>query len=1185
MPKLFAFSRWERWDSEQVLLLLQELPRTHTDLRQLEWIKANLNVQDYVEISYFYAEGLDFGRAYAKHGFQRVTKGTRRRCARKYYWDLDLKNAFPCIAMQLFQGCASLRTFFLSKYVAERESVIAQILKLCPYWNFDSIKTLFVASLHQGNYRNFSDKVVIPFLEDFQREVRRNCKALMKANPHLVELARELGRGNFVAGNVMSWMCQRVEADIMSCASQFLEQHGHELGTYLFDGEFVFKFGQDHENTNQEVPLDLASLEEFVFHTVGYRIKFAIKSMEMDAIPTDVYPRNCDNSRRIVLFDYEQTLCSLEGGKFTPRPGIQAILKLKAHGYRIGLFSNKTNNRLRMKDILPCLPGLEAFDVVLTGEFCAGLPDYDFHKQGLHKYGKKHLKQKPLAQVCSLEQLLLVDFEPLRVNEQERHRVRVIPPWFVQCGAGDDAIPKVVDHILSAWDAPLAPCGPSLDRAFWHKDVKLFDRTDDGVQVLLPVHADTRLLCVRAGMACGKTYRSQQLICALMENKGIPWRHHMSLSPVTNAEVNDIMHLIGTRFGRVLVVASRQTLSQCQVGFYPGFAHYRGFHAEQQEGVLWQASGSSANPDLFITQYESLHRTALHDSYDMVVTDEIRTMCDNVTCIKTNPGTRLHDNYEQLKCILRAAKLTLALDDDLEHDCAVAKLFETVFTAAETEVHRYLKQRIIRFLEIHDNKERFLRSIHEALDGRVPVAIFCRTKRMAQVHALQFDRPGRKTTLITSDTSEEDIKGFRDINRFLQDTALLISTARMTAGTDIQLPFIVFVDFRGMGGCCARNMTQMLGRVRNCVNDSAANPIQVLCEKAREGKRIDVEKMTQSYAYIRSVVKQKYRILLREHTDYDVDCEEDTKQEMMWAPQGLSAVYLAQLQEQWQDKIWALQDIARRKQWTVTVTKSEEKQSVFAEEALAAQKKLKRLRKEELQEVFRKSKEMNCEEQNEVLAQNRYERNLALDKLANGIRVLRHYQTELSFEDFEFACSNHQTISNFALIAHADRFMLHDLIQHQVHELKEDKKIWMMYKSRFHLVQMAIMKEVFRLLGIENVDSFGTLVPHTTFVQHEAKLLQLTKHCAIAGKRFDKYHKRTTKIPGNAAVTAVRRELNAVWGTTVKKTLKRKEGDRIGFHVYFVHERVKRLAECSDHCEHLINLQLEQVAERQRENS
>lgn len=529
--KLLAFTRWERWEMEEVDRLLKGLPRTHRDLPELRWIKRHADEKGMVEIRYHFADGLDFGRAYAKHGFQRVSKVTRARCAANHYVELDIANAFPTIGLQVMER-NGLVCPHLADYNRRRKAIFQELLQEYPLWQEADLKRFYIIALHQGNYRKFSEGNTLEQVSAFQEEVHSNCRKLLLMDEFadLQGMARVQERSN-PRGTVVSWICQRVEAKIMAQAECFAAQElKREVGTYIFDGSFV---GQTPDQP-AITPEELCSLSDFVFAKTGFRVSFGVKPLTVPPMPVDDYPRNCDDACRIVLFDLEGTLGSLDGKDFTPRPGITSLLQLKEAGFRVGIFTNRCNNRLPMKKILLHLPGLNAFDVVLTGEFC--YDDADLYLQQKHEkkkfFRKRHLKQKPLSTVCSLHNLLLVDTEPLGVTQDERSRVRLLPYWHKGMDLNDDALPKLVDHLIHHWDdAPLALAEVPVDRKFWNKKVTICDHpTETTLQPLLPTcNAFTKFLCVAAGMGFGKTFQTRLLVAAILENKGISWRHNLNI--------------------------------------------------------------------------------------------------------------------------------------------------------------------------------------------------------------------------------------------------------------------------------------------------------------------------------------------------------------------------------------------------------------------------------------------------------------------------------------------------------------------------------------------------------------------------------------------------------------------------------------------------------------------------------
>ena len=110
-------------------------------------------------------------------GFQAWTKATRFFCSARFYVEDDLVNAFPTIMSQVFKR-AGLKTPFLDDYVTKREELF-QILG-SPALTRDALKSLFLVSLHGGNYR-CETRCIVPFLEQFQSELRTCTKFLLAA--------------------------------------------------------------------------------------------------------------------------------------------------------------------------------------------------------------------------------------------------------------------------------------------------------------------------------------------------------------------------------------------------------------------------------------------------------------------------------------------------------------------------------------------------------------------------------------------------------------------------------------------------------------------------------------------------------------------------------------------------------------------------------------------------------------------------------------------------------------------------------------------------------------------------------------------------------------------------------------------------------------------------------------------
>ena len=136
-----------------------------------------------MSVVFKFAKGKSSGRVYSGVGFQACTKATRFFCSARFYVEDDLVNAFPTIMSQVFKR-AGLKTPFLDDYVTKREELV-QILG-SPALTRDALKSLFLVSLHGGNYR-CETRCIVPFLEQFQSELR-TCTKFLLAAPEYAEI-------------------------------------------------------------------------------------------------------------------------------------------------------------------------------------------------------------------------------------------------------------------------------------------------------------------------------------------------------------------------------------------------------------------------------------------------------------------------------------------------------------------------------------------------------------------------------------------------------------------------------------------------------------------------------------------------------------------------------------------------------------------------------------------------------------------------------------------------------------------------------------------------------------------------------------------------------------------------------------------------------------------------------------
>ena len=424
------------------------------------------------------------------------------------------------------------------------------------------------------------------------------------------------------------------------------------------------------------------------------------------------------------------------------------------------------------------------------------------------------------------------------------------------------------------------------------------ERRENDVRDIVPLQG-TRVYCVRAGMAMGKTQASIKLV-----------REYVEAGK------------------RVLIVSSRRAFAAFQKGVYSefDFTHY----SDVKKG------GQMKNVDRLICQYESLTKLMWSERFDLVVLDEIRSICACMTSIATNQkGATLKSNANILKLLVSKSNLTLCLDADLEYDASVPAFLQECVPAETIEVHTYTQQRIQRKLVLTEDSEKFLKDIDDAVISGKRVGILCRTKRMAKVYYMRYkelwhldqlqfkDRDdktlseerwemGRPTfedtvgVLYTGDSDDMQSKKFEDVNTYLADKKLFVFTSKLTTGMDIQVEWdILFVDFLSRG-CLARDMLQMIGRFRRLKN----NTIQVLVPDI-ECKDKELRWQADEYFKSRSSLTQQLQGILRNNVEFVEG------KGLQWAHDWMLELFILAYVEFHNDQVWLLCATAKSKGWEV----------------------------------------------------------------------------------------------------------------------------------------------------------------------------------------------------------------------------------------------------------------------------
>jgi len=330
-----------------------------------------------VEVAYTHSKKSKFGRWYASWpSLQNCPGYIRRMCSVGIYADVDIKNCFPEILLQIAMKNGIL-TPCLQEYVTNRE---AWANKICADLSisFKQVKNAVLISMHGGNYKRATEQKSHSTLDAFAMEVK-NIGEELRVLPEYTQLwanaesaQKEKTGFDNPMGTFISYLCQIQEAAIIGHVKDYFEQKGLKTGCIVFDGCMVFV------NSPNDVSSDmLCSAADYAFEKTGYRIELVVKSLEpthedlakvqpCPAPPQQDLPAtfaaqlaNLNPQQKLILFS-SGTLG--RGGAL--RPGIESLKELQVAGYAIGIWNDEENIPLQnMVDL--------HFSVLLTKDDCA----------------------------------------------------------------------------------------------------------------------------------------------------------------------------------------------------------------------------------------------------------------------------------------------------------------------------------------------------------------------------------------------------------------------------------------------------------------------------------------------------------------------------------------------------------------------------------------------------------------------------------------------------------------------------------------------------------------------------------------------------------------------------------------------------------------------------------------------
>ena len=145
----------------------------------------------------------------------------------------------------------------------------------------DKIKSLFIVALFQGDYLYHNESTPIPFLTNFQQELKSNARAFLSSPPfsHFVTLASS-NKSNRPLRTALSYVCQIEESKIQRAKVQFTEFCQRKVAADLYDGRL-----REHGDLNLE------ACSAYVRSETGYSVIFTTPQPTTQAsVPSKLPP-------------------------------------------------------------------------------------------------------------------------------------------------------------------------------------------------------------------------------------------------------------------------------------------------------------------------------------------------------------------------------------------------------------------------------------------------------------------------------------------------------------------------------------------------------------------------------------------------------------------------------------------------------------------------------------------------------------------------------------------------------------------------------------------------------------------------------------------------------------------------------------------------------------------------------
>ena len=273
---------------------------------QLQVLRAYLhkvNKSGFVKVTYQQSKH-NTGRFFAKGGLslQSFQRGIRHTIAEKYYIDIDMVNAHPCLLMQYCQK-NNIPCQNLEDYVTNREDRLAALMKDTD-WTRDECKASILSLTNGGGGSVGGADPSSPWILNYKNEMVATHHAIANREPEFKAMVEGKGKKFNILGSVTNYLLCELENKMLQAIVKYAQSVKAIVNNacLVFDGVMLYR--KDFEKCGLTVEAFLRGAEKYVKETTGYEISLIEKPMkEVLELPADLTVTSATNSEIVIEDD------------------------------------------------------------------------------------------------------------------------------------------------------------------------------------------------------------------------------------------------------------------------------------------------------------------------------------------------------------------------------------------------------------------------------------------------------------------------------------------------------------------------------------------------------------------------------------------------------------------------------------------------------------------------------------------------------------------------------------------------------------------------------------------------------------------------------------------------------------------------------------------------------------------